>query len=72
MFALKLSRFSQAEIKEAVFTEPDTRKLIPDAELVGAINDLEHEAWVSFKNVISQSLDKNKNPNYKKRSLVAI
>lgn len=66
MFALKLSHFSQAEIKESVLTEPDTRKLIPDAELVGAINDLEREAWVSFKKVISKSLDKNKNQITKK------
>ena len=61
----KFPSLSEAKLKEGIFTGPDIRKLISDTEFDNTMNDLERQAWVSFKEVVCKFLGNNKDPDYK-------
>lgn len=60
----KFPSLSEAKLKEGIFTGPDIRKLISDTEFDNTMNDLERQAWVSFKEVVCKFLGNNKDPDY--------
>ena len=55
---------SEAKLKEGIFTGPDIRKLTSDSEFDRVMEEKEREAWIPFKEVISQFLGNTKNPAY--------
>ena len=61
----KFPSLSEAKLKEGIFIGPDIMKLISDLEFDNTMNDLERQAWVSFKEVVCKSLGNNKDPDYK-------
>ena len=65
MLCQKFPTLSEAKLKEDIFVGPDIRKLISDTELDHTMNELERQAWVSFKEVVCKFLGNNKDPNYK-------
>ena len=61
----KFSALSEAKVKEGIFTGPDIRKLVYDKEFENVMNNKEHAAWNSFKDVISKFLGNYKDPDSK-------
>ena len=54
-----------AKIKEGVFVGPNTRKLMNDENFDSSLAKAEKDAWIIFKNVIKNFMDKHKSPEYK-------
>jgi hypothetical protein len=52
-------------VKDGVFEGPQMRQLIKDSTFTNSINDLELQAWDSFKDVITKFLGNFKDPQYK-------
>ena len=56
---------SEAKIKEGIFVGPDIRKLMSDEKFDEKLNDIELQAWQSFKEVVTKFLGNNKSSDYK-------
>lgn len=52
-------------MKEDVFDGPQIRQLIRDSTFTRSMNDLELQAWDSFKKVIVKLLGNFEDPQYK-------
>jgi hypothetical protein len=58
------SQLSEAKLKEGVFVGPDRRKLMFDEDFLLTMPEVEREAWIAFKSVVTKFLGNNKNPDY--------
>jgi hypothetical protein len=47
-----------------VFVGPDIRKLMFDEDFLLAMTEVETEAWIAFKSVVTKFLGNNKDPDY--------
>lgn len=56
---------SNAKIKEGIFTGPDIRKLLSDAEFEAVMCDVERSAWKVFRDVVKNFLGNRKDSDYK-------
>ena len=59
------SFLSEAKIKEGIFVGPDIRKLMSDEKFDEKLNDIELQAWQSFKEVVTKFWGNNKSSDYK-------
>jgi hypothetical protein len=50
------------KLKEGVFVGADIRKLIFDVDFLLAMTEVEREAWIAFKSVVTKFLGNNKDP----------
>jgi hypothetical protein len=50
----KFPGLSEAKLKEGIFVGPDTRKLISDKMFETTMSNVEREAWIALKAVISK------------------
>jgi hypothetical protein len=55
---------SEAELKEGIFVGPDIRKLMFDEDFLVTMTEVEREAWIAFRSVVTKLLGKNKDPDY--------
>jgi hypothetical protein len=55
---------SEAKLKEGVFVGPDLRKLIFDEDFLLTATEVEREAWIAFRSVVTKFLGNNKDPDY--------
>jgi hypothetical protein len=55
---------SEAKLKEDLFVGPDIRKVIFDEDFLLTTTEVEREAWVAFKSVVTKFLGNNKDPDY--------
>ncbi|KAL4716297.1 hypothetical protein ACJJTC_014777 [Scirpophaga incertulas] len=70
-FRKRNANFSfEAKIKEGVFTGPDIRKVIRDAEFENRLNKKELAAWRAFVKVVKGFLGNNRENNYKFKSWI--
>jgi hypothetical protein len=60
----KFPLLSEAKLKEDVFIGPDKRKLMFDEDFLLTMIEVEREAWIAFKSVVTKFLGNNKNPDY--------
>ena len=63
--AEKFSKLSAEKVKEGIFVGPHIRKLINDDVFHTTMNQLEKNAWESFKEVVSKFLGNKKSSDYK-------
>jgi hypothetical protein len=54
---------SEAKLKEGVFVGPDTRELIFDSDFLLTMTEVEREAWIAFRSVVTKFLGNNKDPD---------
>jgi hypothetical protein len=54
---------SQAKLKDGVFIVPDIRKLMFDEDFPLMMTEIEREAWIAFKSVVTKFLGNNKDPD---------
>jgi hypothetical protein len=54
---------SEAKLKVGIFVGPDIRKLMFDEDFLLTVTDVEREAWIAFKSVVTKFLG-NKDPDY--------
>jgi hypothetical protein len=47
---------SEVKLKEGIFVGPDTRKLMFDEVLLLTMTEVEREAWIAFKSVVTKWL----------------
>jgi hypothetical protein len=59
-----VSSFVEGQTKEGVFVGPDIRKLTFDEDFLLTMTEVEREAWIAFKSVITKFLGSNKDPQY--------
>jgi hypothetical protein len=59
-----LPHLSEAKLKEDVFVGPDIRKLIFNEDFLLTMTEVEREAWIAFKSVVTKFLGNNKDPDY--------
>ena len=57
------SKLSDAKLREGIFVGPDIRKLLKDENFDMKLNNVELEAWKSFKDVVHGFLGNNKAEN---------
>ena len=55
---------SSAKLNEGIFIGPDIRKVITDSLFIGKLGELERNAWMSFVEVIRNSLGNIRSVNY--------
>jgi hypothetical protein len=55
---------SEAKLKKGVFVGPDIRKLMFDEDFLLTMTEVEREAWIAFKSVVTKFLGNNKDPDY--------
>jgi hypothetical protein len=60
----KFPHLSEAKLKEGVFIGPDIRKLMFDEDFPLTMTEVEREAWIALKCVVTKFLGNNKNPDY--------
>lgn len=60
----KFPKLSEAKLKEGVFDGPQIRTMFRDKAFIGTMNELEKEAWQSFKAVAQNFLGNKKSPHY--------
>jgi hypothetical protein len=60
----KFPYLSEAKLKDGVFVGPDIRKLMLDEDFLLTMTEVEREAWIAFKSVVTKSLGNNKHPDY--------
>jgi hypothetical protein len=51
---------SEAKLKEGVFVGPDIRKLMFDEDFLLMMTEVEREAWIAFKSVVTKFLGKKR------------
>ncbi|UYV67571.1 hypothetical protein LAZ67_5001254 [Cordylochernes scorpioides] len=61
----KISSISEAKIKEGIFVGPQIRELQQDGNFQNSLNEVEAEAWNSFRNVCKNFLGSVKVENYR-------
>jgi hypothetical protein len=54
---------SEAKLEEGVFVGPDIRKLVFDEEFLLTMTEVERQACIAFKNVVTKFLENNKHPD---------
>jgi len=59
-----LPKLSEAKVKGGIFTGPQIRQTLGSKELEDKMNDLERDAWQSFREVVHGFLGRNKADNY--------
>jgi len=57
-------KLSEAKVKGGIFTGPQIRQMLDSKELEDKMNDLERDAWQSFREVVHGFLGRNKADNY--------
>jgi hypothetical protein len=55
---------SEAKPKEGLFVGPDIRKLIFDEDFLLTMTEVERQAWIAFRSVVTKFLGNNKDPDY--------
>jgi hypothetical protein len=60
----KFPHLSEAKLKEVMFVGPDIRKLMFDEDFLLTMTEVEREAWIAFKSVVTKFLGNNKDPDY--------
>ena len=65
-FSWTILALSSAKLKEGIFDGPQIRKTLRDENFIATMNVNERDAWLSFKNVVENSLCNHKSDNYKK------
>jgi hypothetical protein len=55
---------SEAKLKEGVFIGPDIRKLMFKEDLLLMMTEVEREAWIALRSVVTKFLGNNKDPDY--------
>jgi hypothetical protein len=60
----KRPHLSEAKITEGVFVGPDIIKPMFDEDLLLTITEVEREACIAFKRVVTKFLGNNKDPQY--------
>ena len=60
----KFAAVSDAKVKAGVFTGPQIRDVIKDVQFETTLNELEQNAWASFKLVVANFLGNKKADNY--------
>jgi hypothetical protein len=55
---------SEAKLKEGVFIGPDIRKVMMDDDFLLTMTEVEREALIAFKSVVTTFLGNNKDPEY--------
>jgi hypothetical protein len=55
---------SEAKLKHDIFVGPDIRKLMFDEDILLTMTEVEREAWIAFKSVVTKFLRSNKDPDY--------
>jgi hypothetical protein len=63
-FAKRFPHLSEAKLKEGVFVGPDIRKLMFDEDFLLTMTEVEREAWIAFRSVVTKFLRNNKDPDY--------
>jgi hypothetical protein len=61
----KFPGLSEAKLKEGSFVGPDIRKLISDEMFETTMSNVEIEAWIALKDIISKFLGNYRDQNYK-------
>jgi hypothetical protein len=59
-----IPHLSKAKLKAGVFVGPDIRKLMFNEYFLLAMTEVEREAWIAFKSVVTKFLGNNKDPDY--------
>jgi hypothetical protein len=54
---------SEAKLKEGVFVGPDIRKPIFDEDFLLTMTEVEREAWIAFRRVVTKFLGNSKDPD---------
>jgi hypothetical protein len=60
----KFPHSSEAKLKERVLVGPDIGKLMFDEDFLLTMTEVEREAWIAFKSVVTKFLGNNKDPDY--------
>ena len=60
----KFPKISEAKIKEGVFVGPQIRQLHQDEIFEHLLNDVDKEAWISFREVVNNFLGNKRAENY--------
>jgi hypothetical protein len=55
---------SEAKLKEGVFVGPDVRKLLLDEDFLLTMTEVDREARMAFRNVVTKFLGNSKDPDY--------
>jgi hypothetical protein len=55
---------SEAKLKEGAFVGPDVRTLTFDEDFLLTMTEVEREAWIGFRRVVTKFLWNNKDPDY--------
>jgi hypothetical protein len=55
---------SEAKLKEDFFVGPDIRKLVFDEDFLLTMTEVEREAWIAFRSVVTKFMGNNKDPDY--------
>jgi hypothetical protein len=63
-FCKNFPHLSKAKLKEGIFVGPDIRKIMFDEDLLLTMTQVEREAWLAFKSVVTKFLGNNKDPDY--------
>lgn len=61
----KFPFISDAKLKEGIFVGPQIRELMKDENFENAMEPIESDAWISFKNVVKNFLGNKKSVDYK-------
>jgi hypothetical protein len=54
----------EAKLKEGIFIGPDIRELMFDKDFLLTTTEIEREAWLVFKSVVTKLLGNNKEPDF--------
>jgi hypothetical protein len=60
----KFLHLLEAKLKEGFFIGPDKRKLMFNEDFLLMMTEVEREAWIAFKCVVTKFLGNNKDPDY--------
>lgn len=60
----KFPALSYEKKREGVFIGPQIRKLLLDDEFEHTMTSVEHDAWISFRDVVNNFLGNHKHPDY--------
>jgi hypothetical protein len=58
----RFPRFSEAKLIEDVFVGPDIRKLLFDEDFLLTMTEVEREAWIASKSVVTKFLGEQQGP----------
>lgn len=62
----KFPNISDVKLKEGIFDGPQIRTLMKDDQFTTTMNNVEKEAWLSFKSVTEKFLGNNRDKDYKR------